>query len=195
MANYSLNTPYLLLGGLLLIAVALVFLQYQPMIRRINELRAEVGTLQNSVADRQTFLETIDRKRTELAAYQEHERGLDVILPQLPQLEDVVRIVQAAAQETGGRVARFVNQSEGLGQAVNAQRARGEVVNLPEAVAPLGASVQLTGSYSQLRAFLEELATSARLIDVMDMTINAAGDVPDQLTLEASLRFYHLAQP
>lgn len=193
MANYSLNTPYLLLGGLVIIALVLMFLQYQPLIVQINETRSDITSLRNSVAERQVFLATIDRKRAELVTYQEHEHRLDVMLPQKGQVEDVVRVVHAANQATGGNLVRFVNQSEGAKRDLNAERARGELVTIPETVQPLAATVQWAGSYSQLRAFLEQLTRSARLIDVIHLTISSAANQSDALQMEASLRFYQLS--
>lgn len=195
MPNYSLNAPYLLISGLLVIGVVLVFVQYQPIIQEINGLRNDIHSLQSELVDKQAFLQTIDRKRSELAAYQEHEHRLQVMLPILPQIEDVVRTLHIAAANAGSHLLHFGIQGDTAQQEINAQRSRGEIVNVPDNINTLAATIGLNGSYGQIRSFLTQLNSSARLIDVSRLTINSRDDQSDVLNVEARLQFYQFSQP
>lgn len=195
MPNYSLHTPYLFLIGVLVIGLALVFIQFQPLIVQINGLRDDIALLETDIREQKSFLQTLDRKRAELASYPEHERRLAVMLPLSAQLEDMVRIVQDAASQSGGHLLRFVDQSAQAEQELNAQRSRGDVDSGSQFTNPLAANVELAGSWGQVRSFLRQLASAPRLIDVQRLTVRARDDVPDRLQLESQLSFYMYQQP
>lgn len=188
--NASLNTPYLLLGGTLVIGLVFVFMVLQPMMEEIGRAQDTITEQTNRLNERQEFLSTIDRKLAVLQTQLPHEERLAVLLPVDERAEDALRIIDQAAAVSGVVVQRVSNTSSQSQGQVNAQRARGEVVDIPVDVGTLTFSVDFSGTYQQVRSLLKEFERAPRLMDVIDVQLARNENAPDQVTGGLIVQFY-----
>lgn len=193
MAQFSLNTPYFVLTGAIIIGIAVMFILYQPMLNTIIALQNDIKMRQAVLKEKEEFLQTIDRKLKDLTAQVQHEQQLEVVLPARESFEDALRIVEIAAATAGGTIIDLGNDSGSAQAELNSQRSRGEAVAIPSSVKPLGIRLTYIGTYQQLRVFLEQLERSPRLIDITAFNVTSSTEAPDQLTGDLSLHFYSLA--
>lgn len=190
MARGSLNTPYLLLTGAIVIGIVAVFALYQPMLSDITQAQGNIESKQATLAEKEAFVRNLDQKIAELQVQSQHEQQLNVILPTEDSIEDMIRIVHEAGIASGGTVQKVDNASSGLQTNTNSKRARGEQVDIPAGVTPLGFAIEFTGTYQQLRIFLEQLETAPRLNDVTRMSINRDAQQLDRVNAQINLQFY-----
>ena len=191
----SLNTPYLVLSGVVIIAIVSVFFIFQPLVNDIGETREEIQRQSVAVQEREEFLRTIDRKLAELQGQQEHEQRLNVMLPVEDRVEDMLRIVHQSAQVAGVTVHTISDQSASAQSNINSQRARGEAVQSPTEVRSLALEMTYSGTYQQLRALLSEFEKSPRLINVTQLTIGRNDQATDSVTGSMQLVFYAQQPP
>lgn len=190
MARGSLNTPYLLLSGTIIIGITAIFIFYQPMLAEINETRQSIESKQAELAERERFVRTLDQKISELQAQGQHEQHLNIILPTDDSVEDMIRIINEAGNASGGAIETITNRSDSLQANINSERARGDAVSIPQGITPLGFNVTFSGSYQQLRVFLEQLETAPRLNDVTNLSISRNPEQLDRVGAELLLQFY-----
>ncbi|MEX1997900.1 MAG: hypothetical protein WEA04_04490 [Candidatus Andersenbacteria bacterium] len=190
MAKQSLNLPYLLLTGIILVAIIAIFAIFQPMLKSLREQQAAVAGVEAAIVEKQQFLLTIDQKKEVLTRQQQHEQQLAVVLPTDDALDDATRIFHRTAETTGVTIIGLANNSEGEKSKVQALRARGELVNVPATIEPLAVNIEARGSYQQLRLFLEQLERSARLMDVVSLRLQRDPTTLDQLGARMDINFY-----
>lgn len=190
MASSSLTTPYLILTGVVVIALASVVVFLQPLVGEIGSLRQDIATTRTRLATREAFLRTLDAKVAALARESQHEKQLNVVLPVGEEHKDVVRLVHQASAASGGVIRRLNNISASVQSSLNARRARGEAISIPENVAPLGLEVEFAGSYQQLRVFLDQLVRSPRLLDVVNLEVRRSDQAIDTVGATLLVHFY-----
>jgi len=190
MASYSLNTPYITIAGVIVIAVVIVFTILSPLMADIRASRAMIANLQVIAKEKEDFINNIDRKREQLQIQKVHEERLNVMLPTDDAYDDAIRAINIAATAAGATVQKISDQSASAQSILNSERSRGETVNIPETVLPLAANVEINSTYQQLRAFLENLEKAPRLIDVYSISTQAQKNQSDQLSTKVIIRFY-----
>ncbi len=188
--NASLNTPYIVLTGLVVVTIVVVFTVIQPLIGEVGEYQDQIASTQQKIGQQQEFLASIDRKFAQLQARTQDEERLAVMLPEAEEIEDALRVLHQAAQTSGVQLTQLQNNSRALRSQVNAKRARGQVVDLPVGVAPLSFVVDYNGTYQQLRALLTELERSPRLMDVIQINSSKNDTQADRITGEIVINFY-----
>ena len=194
MASSGLGTSYVVLSGIVLIAVAVAFAVIRPLIGNIQTLQADIAQEEEQTKRREEFLRTLDSKISALASEAAHEQQLNVVLPEDEATEDVVRVIHQAGVASGGVVRHLNNVSAGVQSSLNAQRARGEAAALPDNISPLGFEVEFAGSYQQLRVFLNELQRAPRLLDIMSLEVQRSAQVPDSILATFTAQFYRYAE-
>ena len=194
MASYSLNTPYITVSGVIVIAVVVIFTILSPLMADIRASRATIVSLQVVAKEKEDFINNIDRKREQLQIQKVHEERLNVMLPTDDAYDDAIRAINIAATAAGATVQKISDQSASAQSILNSERSRGEAVNIPATVLPLAANVEIDSTYQQLRAFLENLEKAPRLIDVSSIFTQAQKNQPDQLSTTVIIRFYRRFQ-
>jgi len=190
MAQPSLNFPYLLLAGVLVISILLAFTVLWPQYQAIQQSRSDFKASQQELQEQRDFIRSIDRKITELQTQQVHEQELDVILPADESFEDALRIFHQTADRTGITINSLNNRSSAAQSDIRTARARGGTTSIPNNITPLAASMNLTGSYQQFRQFIEILEQSIRLMDVTSLRLQRNTEVADQLNGSLDVNFY-----
>ncbi len=190
MAKQSLNLPYILLCGAILIAIIASFAAVRPAMARLQAAQQLVQQVQVVLVAKQEFLLGIDRKRAELQGEQLHEKQLGVVLPVDESMDDVARLLHKAGEATGVAVTRLNNSGEGERIRMEALRARGEASDVPPNVAPIGVEIQAAGNYQQLRQFVERLEHSPRIIDIITLKISRNATAVELLNLDMRVRLY-----
>lgn len=190
MADNRLGTSYVLLTGVIIIALAAIFALVKPLVAAIQSLQADLSTQEQTVAQREAFLRTLDSKVAALAGQAEHEKQLNVILPGSDETEDVLREIRQAESVAGGVVQKVENVSAGVQNSLNARRARGEAGSLPEDIIPLGFEIEFSGSYQQLRSFMAQLQRAPRLLDIISLDIQRNVQLSDSITAAFIVQFY-----
>jgi len=195
MIRTSLNVAYLSVTGVVLIAIAVSFLVFRPMLITLSQQRMQNQERDKTITERNTFLKSLESKQNMLDQEKTSERVLSVALPESDSFDDVVRILQRSATTAGGTIRTINNTSvEQQRNALIRQGREGEE-QLFQSITPLGADIEFIGSYQQLRVFLGELEKSPRLIDVMSLDISRSDKTTDIITVKMSLRFYHYGSP
>lgn len=189
-ANASLNTPYIILTGVVVLVVVFVFAVIQPLMGEIGQYRDQIASTEQKINERQEFLATIDRKLAQLQSRAQDEERLAVMLPSSEAIEDALRVLHQAGQTSGAELSQVRNNSSSSQSQITAKRARGQVVNLPADVLPLSFSIDYSGTYQQLRALLTELERSPRLMDVIKITGSRSTTQVDRITGEVVVNFY-----
>src|SRR3989344_3294641 len=174
MASYSLNTPYITIAGVIVIAVVIVFTILSPLMADIRASRAMIANLQVIAKEKEDFINNIDRKREQLQIQKVHEERLNVMLPTDDAYDDAIRAINIAATAAGATVQKISDQSASAQSILNSERSRGETVNIPETVLPLA----------------ENLEKAPRLIDVYSISTQAQKNQSDQLSTKVIIRFY-----
>ena len=190
-SSASLNTPYLVLTGVVSITIVTIFAVFQPLLDAISTTREDVQTIQSRLRERQAFLRTLDQRIAALVSEAEHERQLNVVLPAEEASEDVLRVVQSAADSAGGTIGRIGNISSAIQSAANARRSRGQTPELTEGITPLGYEVEFGGSYQQLRVFIDQLQRSPRLLDITGIEIRRNSLQVDVIEASLTVQFYY----
>ncbi len=189
-ANSSVNTPYIVLSGVALLAIVVVFTILRPLLNNIGERRDSIVAQGALLLEREEFLRTVDRKLAALQVQPEQEDRLAIMLPTKERIEDALRILHQSGQTSGLVIDNIINNSSSIQSQLNSRRSRGEAVALPGSVIPLGASVKFNGTYQQLRSFITELERAPRLMDIMNIQINRNETAPDRISGEMVIQFY-----
>jgi len=186
----SLNTPYLFLAGVVLIAVVFLFVVMRPMIESANVLKQDIAIDSETLKNKQDFLSSLNGKIEQLAVLPEVEKQMAVVLPDTDRTQDTLRIIHEYATQAGLTVNSVSNNSSANDAKTNAIRARGDALNLPTEVRTLAFTVAVTGSYEQVKVFLSLLGKSPRVIDVQELSFSQVEAQPGQVTSQMKMQLY-----
>ncbi len=186
----SLNTPYLLLTGVVIISVAVLFTVLQPMMDEINVIQSTIATDTESLRTKQEFLASLDVKVKQLQLQLDVERQLATVLPETDRVQDIIRILNEYANQSGLTTISVTNNSSRQEAQNNATRARGEGVVVPESVRISAFGLTIAGSYEQVRLFLGLLEKSPRILDVTSVSLKEAAGQPGRVDASITMQLY-----
>lgn len=186
----SLNTPYLVLTGVVVIAIAFLFIVLQPIMQDINALQTTIAADSASLKTKKDFLETLDIKVKQLDSQLDVERQLSVVLPASERSQDVIRIINEYANQAGLTTTSVTNNSSQQAAQANAERSRGEGASTSNTVLVTTLDLSVKGSYNQLRTFLGLLEKSPRILDVTGLLIKEVSGQPGQIEAAVSIQLY-----
>ncbi len=188
MTNQSINIPYLILTGALALAVIVVFTIFKPLLTDITRAQTDMQNQQAVLEQKQDFLHNLDQKKAFLNNQTDVEKKLAAMLPADDQMEDVIRILQIAATESGGILNTIKNETNSIKGKADAKSARGGTAVVD--VDLLGFGLQFQGSYQQTRAFIGKITASPRLLDITTMTLRRDTQNPELIITEMNIHFY-----
>lgn len=186
----SLNTPYLVLTGVVVIAIAFLFIVLQPIMQDINALQTTIAADTASLKTKKDFLETLDIKVKQLDSQTDVERQLSVVLPASERSQDVIRIINEYSNQAGLTTISVTNNSSQQAAQANAERSRGDGASTPDTVLVTTLDLSVRGSYDQLRTFLGLLEKSPRILDVTGLLIKEVAGQPGQVEAAVSIQLY-----
>lgn len=186
----SLNTPYLFLTGVVLIAVVFLFTVMRPMMDNANELKQQIATESQTLKNKVDFLSSLNIKIQQLAAIPDVEKQMATVLPDTDRTQDTLRIIHEYATQAGLTVISVVNNSAASAAKTNATRARGDILSLPQEVRTVAFGTSVVGSYEQVKLFLSLLGKSPRLIDVQEVSFSSVPTQPGQVTSQMKMQLY-----
>lgn len=186
----SLNTPYIFLTGVVLIAVVSLFLVMKPLIEQANVLKQEIAKNTQTLKNKEEFYNSLGVKIEQLSALPEVEKQMAAVLPDADRTQDTLRILNEYATQSGLLVTSVTNNSSTSDARTNAARARGDDVTLPSEVRTLAFSVGVSGAYEQVKLFLSLLGKSPRMIDVKEISFDQVLNQPGQVTAQLNLQLY-----
>ena len=192
--NTSINTPYLVLTGVVLVAIVFVFTVMQPQLDSITALRHDITDNTNTLKTKQDFISSLSAKVQQLQAQPQAEQQLAVVVPQGDMTQDIVRVVSQYASQVGLVIIGVTNNSVAQQAQLDASIARGDVTSTPSDVRTLSFQVQTSGTYGQLRDFLKALEKSPRIIDVVHLSIKSTKDQNGQITATLDMQSYSQAK-
>lgn len=195
MSKQSINLPYFLLTGMVMVAIIAGSIVIYPAIRNLQQIRREADAAAATLSERQDFLRTLDRDLADLQAQAAAEKEAAIALPADESFDDVLRLLQRSAGEAGVAVSVVRNNAKTQEASYAAARARGESMGLPAGVSPLGISMEARGTYQQTRVFLEQLDRSIRLFDVLSLQLKRDPAQADLLTGQFDIRFFKYSEP
>lgn len=189
-ASTSINTAYIILSGVVIIAAVAVFVVLRPLVQEVQTLRGEIQQNELVLQDKEEFLRTIDRKLAALQTQQDQEKRLQVVLPTEERIEDTLRVLHDAAARTGVTLKTVANDSASAQTVINSKKARGETVSIPSSVVPLLVNVKYVGTYQQIRAFITEVQKSPRLMDIQRLEMSGDSKQTDIIEGNMAVQFY-----
>lgn len=188
--NTSINTPYLVLTGIILIAITFVFVTMQPMLTEISTLRHDITENTNTLQQKQDFINSLSVKVQLLQTQPDAEKQLSVVVPQNDETQDVLRVVGQYASATGVVVGGVTNNSQDRQSELDASIARGDITTAPSDMRTLSFQVQTISSYAQLREFMKALEKSPRIIDVAHVSVKKSDQSADQVSASLDMQAY-----
>lgn len=192
--NTSLNTPYLVLTGVVVVAIAFLFVVLQPLMDSIATVKDTIRNDKVSLQEKQDFLKSLDLKMTQLRSQPDIERQLAAVVPETQRSQDIVRIIDQYAKEAGVTIAAVSNASSQTKAQANAKKARGDLNLVPEGLQVATFQVSVTGNYQQVRAFIAGLEKSPRIIDVTRITITNVVNQPENVSASLFIQLYARAE-
>jgi Tfp pilus assembly protein PilO len=192
--NTSINTPYLVLTGVVLIAIVFIFAVIQPQLDDISSLRHDITDNTSSLKDKQDFVQTLSSKVQQLQAQPQAEQQLAVVVPQQDMTQDIVRVVGQYSSQVGLVVTSMTNNSVERQAQLNASIARGDVASIPSSVRTLSFHVEVTGTYGQVRDFVKALEKSPRIMDIAHVSIKKGDQQTGQVSAALDLQAYSQEQ-
>ncbi len=192
--NTSINTPYLVLTGVVLIAIVFIFTVIQPQLDTISTLRHDITDNTNTLKTKQDFLDSLALKVQQLQAQPDAEKQLAVVVPQGDMTQDILRVVNQYATQMGVAVTAVKNNSEERQAQLDASAARGDASVAPSDVRTLSFEVDASGSYPQMRDFLKTLEKSPRIIDVTHITMKTNQQQAGQVSATIGMQAYSQQQ-
>ena len=186
----SLNTPYLFLTGVVLIAVVFLFVSIRPMIDEANALKLQIATDTQKLKNKEDFYRSLNVKIEQLATLPEVERQMATVLPDGERMQDTLRIIHEYATQSGLIVTSISNNSPSSDARTNASRARGDALSVPIEVKTLELALGVNGAYEQVKLFLALLGKSPRIIDVQDISLGQVPLQPGQVTAQMKMQLY-----
>lgn len=190
MAKVSPNLPYLILAGVIVIGIVIAFAVIRPQIDTLLATRETVRELERELAERQAFLRSVDRKTAELQTHQALEHELQVVMPDEAQFDSILRVVDRSAAAGGAAVISVDNTTQKVEATLRTRLLRTNQGGLPADIRPIGFNVSVSGTYQQLRQFIDAMEKSIRLADVTSIEVTRNEQNVEQLTLDASVRAY-----
>lgn len=190
----SVNTPYLLLTGVVLLAVVFLFTVLQPMMDDANALRSRIAEDRQELATKQDFLDTLNLKISQLDSQVQVEQQLSTVLPADDRNQDILRILNEYALQTGIVHKGITNNTSKTAAQTNAARSRGEIVSVPQGVETLAFQVVSDGSYEQMRAFIRLMEKSPRIADISHMELQEISGQPGNVHASMLVQFYTQGQ-
>lgn len=193
MPSESLNLPYLTLSGIVFLTIIVSFVVYKPQIEHWRSARSELKNLTEQLTERRLFLATVDQKSAELQANAASEQELSVVLPPDESFDDVLRIIDRQAAAAAVHIKGVDNTTANIQTAIRVAKALGNERDTSDTLTVHGASVQLDGSYQQIRQFFSLLENAVRLMDIPAITLSQSPTHPDILEGTLSVEFYSLS--
>lgn len=195
MPRESLNLPYLVLTGVVLLTLVATFLIFGPQLEQFRALQQESAELTQHLAAKQSFLQSIDQKSAALAANAAAEQELKVILPAAEELEDLLRIISKQAGAAAVLVTSVNNTTAATQSAQTVAQVLGVDPTIPVALTPHSLAIGWQGSYQQARQFIAHLENSIRFLDISTLHLTQPADQPDALDGSLTAQFYSLTPP
>lgn len=192
--NTSLNTPYLVLTGVVVVSIAFLFTVLQPLMDSIRTTKDSIETHTTSLTEKQQFLRSLDAKITQLRAQTDVEAQLAAVIPETERSQDIVRVIDQYAKESGITVATVTNNSSQAKAHANASKARGDLTLVPEGLQTLTLQVAVNGTYPQIRAFMSGLEKSPRIVDVNHIAMSKSSTQADAVAASMTIQLYARAQ-
>lgn len=211
MNNYNLKSPLFI--GLLLIATLIVgtFLTF-PKYKEWSSLYKEVKNVQTEIQNQNNYFASLKKTNQELEKYQDQISKINAALPDDPLISTLGVFLNKKAFENG-----LVLKNMSVGTTIESQeflareQSNEEITNSTEdtsassstedasnnqakesrLVKETNVSVELIGLYPSFNNFISSVEKSARLIDVVKISIfpsqNEGGDI---LTFDIDLKIY-----
>lgn len=188
--NPSVNTPYLLLTGVVIIAVVFLFAVLRPMMDSANELRTNIAEGTQELKKKQDFLDTLNGKISQLDSQAGIEQQLATILPQDDRSQDILRILHEYASQSGIVLKTVTNASARTQAQANAARSSTDIIAIPDGIDTLAFQVSAQGQYEQMRTFVRLMEKSPRIADIADIALQEVADQDGVVSATMHVQFY-----
>ncbi|MEO6077992.1 MAG: type 4a pilus biogenesis protein PilO [Candidatus Andersenbacteria bacterium] len=192
--NTSINTPYLVLTGVVLVAIVFIFAVMQPQLDDISTLRHDITDNTSLLATKQEFVQNLASKVQQLQAQPQAEQQLAIVVPQGDMTQDIVRVIGQYGSQVGLVVTSMTNNSVERQAQLDASIARGDVTSSPSNVRTLSFHVEAKGAYGQARDFVKQLEKSPRIMDITHVSIKQDAQQGGQVSVALDFQAYSQEQ-
>ncbi len=179
MARTGTGIAYLLLALVVLGASVFSIFVTVPQFSAYTDSRERVADEKKEVAEMESFLRNLDLRVAELRAQETDAKTLELMLPAALDQKNLLSSIDALATEAGVKIDIF-------GEMARERQREAIVTNAGRETASEGASVEKwigtlsgTGTYAQIRSFVEKLEKSVVLVDVDKIRLESKDDPND----------------
>lgn len=193
MPQESLNLPYFVLLGAVVITIIVGFTIFKPQIEHMQATKQKNIELAARLTDRQQFLQAIDQKSIQLRANAAAEQELGIILPSDESFDDVLRIVDRQGVAAAVLVKRVDNTTSKVQSSARVAKALGNESDLPDSLTVHGVNISIQGSYQQIRQFVSLMENAVRFMDISTLTLSAPKEGGEIVDAVLTANFYSLS--
>jgi len=146
-------------GTLLIISFLLIFFVGLPKYQALNVLKNQVSANQLELDSREKYFQELQQTSEEIKQYQENLSKIDTALPPDPDLANLFNFFQKISSQSGLTLGKI---GAGTTVAVEGQE-----------IKETRTSINVTGSYTALKNFIQSLENSARLIEIENISFTS----------------------
>lgn len=179
--------------AILLLIVCVLFFWFiiLPKQSAVNQQKVQLDSLSAQEAEFKANLETLNNLVSQLNSDKQDVSRLDQAIPLNGKTIDLQLLIQSFAQSSGVSVGS-INVSGNTTAPVSGDKA---LINNPYGVTrtlqKLNGSVVVVGTFAQLKAFLQQLEKSGRIMDISSLNIDPASQ--GNLNMKVVLSAYYFA--
>lgn len=178
---------------LLLVFLAVVAFVLKPMLDRVKETNAKVGSSLQLLDREQRYLNSLEQS---IAAAQnispEVLSQVDRAMPRSAEIPELLVLFSTAAQRDGIRITNVTFSEPTTPPAQRRTGAASRTTNATSSAAEVQATLSVTApSYPQIKRFFHDIEGSLRILDVVGLTAAARGDQPSYVI---QAKAYYFAQ-
>ncbi len=193
MPQESLNLPYLVLIGVVSLTIIVSFLVYKDQVQQWQTKKAEIVKVSTQLQERQNFLQSIDQKSAQLRANAGAEQELSVLLPTDESFDDVLRIIDRQGAAAAVFVQKVENTTPSTQSAIRISQALGDTNDIPDTLTVHGVTMNVQGSYQQIRQFMSLMENAVRFMDISGLNLTQVKDRGDIVDGVLTANFYSLS--
>lgn len=173
-----------------MIAIAFLFVVLQPLMDSINSTKSDIEAHTMSLTQKNNFLNSLSVKIEQLASQGDVERQLAAVIPETERSQDIIRVIDQYAKESGVTVITVTNNSSESTAHTNANKARGDIDLVPEGLQTITLQLAVSGTYQQVRTFIDGLQKSPRIVDVVHVVITKSSTQVDGVAASFEIKAY-----
>lgn len=185
------RNPLIEITLLVIVSVLLGWFLILPKRAEIAAARVQLASVESEESQTAGKLANLQKLVQTLESSQAQIKDLDQALPLDGNILKLRFLIESLAQSVGVAIGDVSIAGKGEIITSGNKALLADYFGPNRSLQKLSGSVYVVGSFDQLKAFLQKLETSGRLIDITDLTIDSG--TPGSLNLRLTINSYYMA--